>query len=361
MILRNGSMVAKETKRLAAALPDDLKKAAAAAIDKLAALKREVHGAPSFARLDEIASSAFAMQRRFSRVEEVAQAAEDVWVDAEIKLGEERDKLGRHEGGRPLKTLATMAKVFSKPPSARELGIAHKRLQRATKLFEIQPAKIKQFKGDIIASGKMVTPNAVLLAMRQELRRCKQKQVLDAAFSEEGPFDVVVIDPPRDMQKIDREVRTNQDAFDYPVMKVEEIEAWWEKNMAGKLKPDVHLFIWATSKWLRSAIDLAKAFGFRFVLPMVWFKNGGFQPVGLPQFNCEFVVYARLGAPQFVETKDFFCGFQAPRREHSRKPDAFYDTVRRVNAGSRVDVFARERRDGFAVYGNEVDRFAASA
>jgi len=38
-------------------------------------------------------------------------------------------------------------------------------------------------------------------------------------FSEDGPFGTVVLDPPWDMQKIDREVRPNQDAFDYPVMK----------------------------------------------------------------------------------------------------------------------------------------------
>lgn len=80
--------------------------------------------------------------------------------------------------------------------------------------------------------------------------------------------------------------------------------------------------------------------------------------MGLPQFNCEFVLYARRGSPRFVETKDLFACFNAPRREHSRKPDEFYDVVRRVTGAPRIDVFSRERRNGFDQYGNQTEKFA---
>ena len=90
---------------------------------------------------------------------------------------------------------------------------------------------------------------------------------------------------------------------------------------------------------------------------MVWHKAGGFQPVGLPQYNAEFVIYARRGSPDFVDTRSFPVCFEGKRREHSRKPDAFYELVRRVTAGPRVDVFSRETREGFAQFGNEPARF----
>ena len=49
-----------------------------------------------------------------------------------------------------------------------------------------------------------------------------------------------------------------------------------------------------------------------------------------------------------------------PRREHSRKPEEFYETVRRVTAGPRLDVFSREKHNGFTQYGNETDKFEAA-
>ena len=73
------------------------------------------------------------------------------------------------------------------------------------------------------------------------------------------------------------------------------------------------------------------------------------------------MIYARRGAPEFVDAKDFFCCFNAPRREHSRKPDEFYDLVRRVADGPRIDMFSRERRDGFDQWGDETDRFVDTA
>ena len=109
------------------------------------------------------------------------------------------------------------------------------------------------------------------------------------------------------------------------------------------------------------SLRLLDAWGFRYVLTMVWHKSGGFQPFGLPQYNCEFAVYARRGTPTFADTKAFNVCLQAPRREHSRKPDEFYDVIRRVTAGPRIDVFNRENRDGFDVYGNEAGKFVGAA
>jgi N6-adenosine-specific RNA methylase IME4 len=173
-----------------------------------------------------------------------------------------------------------------------------------------------------------------------------------------GRYGTIVVDPPWPMQKIERDVRPNQAGFDYPTMSEEQLAAYGVPNMAAD---DCHLFCWTTQKFLPMSLRLVEAWGFRYVLEMVWHKPGGFQPVGLPQFNCEFVVYARLGAPKFVDTTAFDCCFEAPRREHSRKPDEFYDVVRRVTAGPRVDVFSREKRDGFDQVGNETGKFAASA
>ena len=169
-----------------------------------------------------------------------------------------------------------------------------------------------------------------------------------------GRYRTLVIDPPWPMQKIERDVRPNQHGFDYPTLSEVELAAVPLPAMA-----DAHLFLWTTQKFLPMALRLLDAWDVRYVCTFVWHKPGGFQPVGLPQYNCEFALYARRGSPQFLDTTAFPTCFTAPRREHSRKPDAFYDVVRRVTAGPRVDMFSREPREGFAQWGNETGRFVA--
>jgi N6-adenosine-specific RNA methylase IME4 len=247
-------------------------------------------------------------------------------------------------------------------PTLAELKLSKKRAARAQRLFAIPPATRKQYIDELKAEDRGVTPNAVLQKDRRHKKKEKVHAISTTAFSEDGPFDVVVIDPPWQVEKIDRDVRPNQDAFDYPTMSETELAAFWDKELIDKLASDVHVFCWATNKYLPVALHLIQnAWGLRYVLTMVWHKTGGFQPIGLPQYNCEFVIYARRGAPVFIDTKDFFCCFAGERREHSRKPDSFYDLIHRVTGGSRIDVFSRERRDGFAQYGNEVQKFAEAS
>jgi N6-adenosine-specific RNA methylase IME4 len=219
----------------------------------------------------------------------------------------------------------------------------------------------KQQQTEIVARGEKEILEAAkqIRAERAEVRKAELAIVKERAPSlPTDTYDVIVIDPPWDMQKIERDVRPNQVAFDYPTMSEEELA---EFDVPSISADDCHLFCWTTHKFLPSALRLVEAWGFRYVMTMVWHKPGGFQPIGLPQYNCEFALYARKGSPRFVDTKSFFACFEAPRREHSRKPDEFYDVIRRVTDGRRIDVFSRENRDGFEQFGNEADKFSGAA
>jgi N6-adenosine-specific RNA methylase IME4 len=203
---------------------------------------------------------------------------------------------------------------------------------------------------------------AVIMQHREEKAAAKREQnkIIKALKPSlpEGKFETIVIDPPWDMEKIERDCRPNQVDFDYPTMAEEQLREFGATidQMAAE---DCHLFMWTTQKFTPMAFRLLDAWGFRYVFHMVWHKNGGPQPFGLPQYNHETVLYGRRGTPTFPVTTAFPTCFNAPRREHSRKPDEFYDIIRHVTDGPRIDVFNRGAIEGFASYGNETEKFAA--
>lgn len=165
----------------------------------------------------------------------------------------------------------------------------------------------------------------------------------------DGVYDVIVIDPPWPMEKIEREVRPNQSEFDYPAMSEEELAA-----RKWPIAADCHFWLWTTHKFLPMSFRLLEAWKLKYVCTFTWHKPGGFQPVGLPQFNCEFALYARNGEPSFKSTKSLKVCFDAPRGKHSEKPEQFYEMVRRVTSGRRIDIFNRREINGFDRWGNEV-------
>lgn len=221
----------------------------------------------------------------------------------------------------------------------------------------------KETQREIVAKGEKEILEAAkqIRHARAGERKQRNDELRSAAMAIEPPqgkYRCIVIDPPWDVQKFERDIRPNQSSeLDYPTLTHDQIA---EFDIGGMASDDgCHLFCWTTQKHLPPTLAIIEQWGFSYCLVMVWHKNGGPQPFGLPQYNCEFVVYARRGSPDFRDTKQFFTCFNAPRREHSRKPDEFYELIERVTYGPRIDIFSREQREGFDQFGNETGKFAA--
>ena len=215
--------------------------------------------------------------------------------------------------------------------------------------WTIFEAFIKKCKAD----KKAITVDELVAKATQADARTTAKKKLDELERREGNdptgiYDVIIIDPPWPMTKIERGVRPNQVAFPYPTMEEEQLAA-----LEMPCADDCHVWLWTTHRFMPVAFRLLDAWKLKYVCAFVWHKLGGFQPFGLPQYNCEFAIYARRGSPTFFDTKDLPVCFEAPRGRHSEKPDAFYDMVRRVTAGRRLDWYGRRKIEGFFAAGNE--------
>lgn len=222
-------------------------------------------------------------------------------------------------------------------------GTSGRTLSRCKTVKEADPDAFDQIKAGTL------TPTAAI----RNIRRKAVSANLDSTAAREakplnGRFDVLVVDPPWPIEKIERDERPNQTGLDYPTMTLEQIT-----SLDLPAADDCHLWLWTTHRFLPAAFDILAAWRFKYVCAFVWHKPGGFQPYNLPQYNCEFALYARRGSPAFVTTKAFPVCFTAPRGKHSEKPPEFYDFVRRVTEGKRLDMFNRRPIEGFKGWGKE--------
>lgn len=292
--------------------------------------------------------------RRYNRVKKAAHRPEKGDQNEPLIPEKTAERLGKQHGVSPatIKRDGAFAKAVEKvkkvDPAIEKKVTSGKAppksaVVKAAELLDKHPERAKA-----VLDGSAKTSDVV-----RDIKREQIKSKLDDVSAKnvkalQGVYDVLVIDPPWPMEKIERDVRPNQSAFDYPTMTEAQLA-----SMKVPAADDAHVWLWTTQKFLPIAFSLLNAWGLKYVCTFVWHKPGGFQPIGLPQFNCEFALYARKGSPLFIDTKAFNTCFDAPRGKHSEKPNEFYDVVRRVTAGRRLDMFNRRKIEGFDGWGNE--------
>ena len=314
-------------------------------LEKISAFKAELAVAETIDDIKHLDTKASAIAE-IARKEKLSKSAQDELgafrCDIEAKKGAWLDEYF------PQGVNNKFRRLPNRTSSMADEGINKKESSNArlvNKEQELVAEAIEEIKQD---NKKVVTPNAVVSIVRNKKRK-EKLDTMEKVEPPKGKYDVVVIDPPWDMKMINRDVSPQQVGLDYPTMSLDEIKA-----MEIPSADSCHIFLWTTQKYLPPALDCFKVWGVNYILTMVWHKNGGFQPFNLPQYNCEFILYGRIGTPQFCDTKAFNTCFSAKRGKHSEKPEEFYDLLRRVTNGKRIDMFSRRNIEGFEGWGNEL-------
>jgi len=146
-------------------------------------------------------------------------------------------------------------------------------------------------------------------------------------------------------------MRPNQIEMPYKTMTEEEILNFPINDYADN---ECNLFMWTTHTFLPQALIIIKAWGFKYHVCLTWDKTNGRPLCGFKR-KTEFCIYAYKGKITVNQRGEFIPTlFREKLREHSRKPDSFYEILRSNTPEPRIDIFARYRHFGFDSYGDQV-------
>lgn len=174
-------------------------------------------------------------------------------------------------------------------------------------------------------------------------------------------YKTIVIDPPwkygiwgSGSNKALVQGESNKPApLPYKYMSIKEIKSLAIYNLADD---DCELYVWATQKYLPDVFSIIKEWGFKYCQTLTWCKT----PMGTGQggIYCpttEFLVLARKGKAPKVKRIDSTWWNIKRTGKHSKKPEYFQDMIETVSLPPRIELFARRKREGWDVWGNEVE------
>ena len=164
-----------------------------------------------------------------------------------------------------------------------------------------------------------------------------------------GKFSVISVDPPWPYGR-EYDPEGSRVANPYPEMSIADISA-----IELPLEKDAVIFLWTTHAFLPDAFNILKGWGAQYKATMVWNK----KKIGMGawfRMQCEFCLVGIIGKPFWNNTR-YPEIIEEPRREHSRKPDVFFDLVTEITAGRKLEYFSREAREGWEIFGNDTNKF----
>jgi N6-adenosine-specific RNA methylase IME4 len=117
--------------------------------------------------------------------------------------------------------------------------------------------------------------------------------------------------------------------------------------------------MWVVSNKIEDALLLIKQLGFTYITNLCWVKDR----IGMGQYfrgQHELLFFCRKGKPlpyKYINGKKVTVPSVVThaRTEHSKKPHVFYEIIESVSYGPYLELFARNTRDGWDSWGNEIE------
>lgn len=281
----------------------------------------------------------------------LALQLEEVFKEKAKEKQKEAGELKQKSAEAPIETRKELAKVAN---------VSHDTIAKVKVIEQKAPEEVK-----VKLSTGEVSINQVYQEIKKEekkIERDKKIEEVKAKIKEENliledkKYHVIAIDPPWAYEEkggfssSEYDAESNRGAVDYPTMTVEQI-----KQIELPEAEDCVLFLWTTHAFLRDSFDILEQWGYKYKATLVWdkVKMGIGRTV---RMQVEFCLIGVKGNPIINGSSERDIITEA-RREHSRKPEAFYSMVERMCIGNKLDYFSRQNRENWEHYGAEKGQF----
>ena len=173
-------------------------------------------------------------------------------------------------------------------------------------------------------------------------------------------YGLIYADPPWKQSKGGKKsVRENSSGkpLDYPTCSLDEIKEHLRLATESTTENSI-LFLWTIDKYLFEAQQIAESLGYKLHARMIWDKVTGIPAAFTVRYGHEYLLYIYKGKLTPVakdERGKIHTVFRERVTKHSKKPDIAYEIIERLYPDlKKLEMYARETRDGWDSFGNEV-------
>ncbi|MBN4004254.1 MT-A70 family methyltransferase [Nostoc sp. LPT] len=180
----------------------------------------------------------------------------------------------------------------------------------------------------------------------------------------EGQYQCIVIDPPW-FYRLRNQDKTHRNRINYKPMHIEEILSLPVPDLSHPTGSV--LWLWYTNNHMVEAAQCLQTWGFELKTILTWekvTKDGTKTHLGVGHWlrnsteHCALAVRGNVKAFSGRTLTNESTILHSPRREHSRKPENFYQLVDKLCPDiTKLEMFARESRDGWDCWGDEALKF----
>ena len=174
-------------------------------------------------------------------------------------------------------------------------------------------------------------------------------------------FATVLADPPWQFKNRTGKMAPEHKRLQrYPTMSLQEIK---DLPVEAIAKDTAHLYLWVPNALLAEGLQVMEHWGFQYKTNVVWYKirkDGGpdRRGVGFYFRNVTEIILFGVrgkGARTLQPGRSQENIISSRKREHSRKPDEAKKGIEELYpTQNKIELFAREKTEGWDVWGNEV-------